>query len=344
MANKVNVLQEPFAGIAAAIKHAVNVVVTTHTNPDGDALGSSLALAGYLRKIGKEVLVIVPNSFPGFLEWMPEADSIIVYQKNPKSAARVISRADLIFCLDFNALNRLDKLQKPVMERKVPLVLIDHHIAPSNEFDLTYSDTQVSSTAELVYHFISAFGETELIDVDMATQLFVGIMTDTGSFSFSCNRPEVFAICASLIRLGVNPENVHRQVYDTYSESRMRLLGHGLSDRLKVFPDFAAAYIYLTREDLKRFQYSIGDTEGLVNYPLSIKGINMSVLFTEKHGHIRMSFRSKGTFSVNDFVRNHFEGGGHRNAAGGNSYISLKKTLEKFESLLPDYKDALINS
>lgn len=330
--------------IFQAISDAAHITITTHSNPDGDAIGSSLALSSFLQKLGKKADIIIPNAFPDFLEWMPGSGDILNWDRQQAKCQDVINNTNLIFALDYNALHRLDKLQYAISTKEVPKVLIDHHISPSDEFNHLYSDIRVSSTAELVYRFIKDMGHIELMDEDISVNLFVGIMTDTGSFSFSCNRPEVFEITADLIRRGVNPELAHRQVYDTYSENRMRLLGHGLSDRMKVLNEYACAYIYLTKEDLKVFRFRIGDTEGIVNYPLSIKGINLSVLFTEKHDKVRMSFRSKGSFSVNDFVRAHFDGGGHRNAAGGNSYDSLQVTLDKFEALLPGYQNSLINA
>jgi phosphoesterase RecJ-like protein len=327
--------------LKALISIQRKVVVLAHTNPDGDALGSALAFAQFLTSKGHSVNVIVPNAFPGFLAWMSGASSIMVWETDPAECKRIIGESDLAFCMDFNALHRLDKMGEMVGTARAVKVLIDHHISPSDEFDLMFSQTAVSSTSELVFQIIDALGDADAIDKDMATNLFVGMMTDTGSFSYACGHPQTFRIAADLIARGVDPEWVHRQVYDTYSEDRMRLLGFSLGERMKVLPEFHTAYIYLTQDDLKRFRHRNGDTEGLVNYPLSISGITLSVLFTEKKDHVRMSLRSKGEFSVNTLVREHFDGGGHRNAAGGNSYLSLEDTLARFEALLPLYKEAL---
>jgi len=318
-----------------------DAVIVAHTNPDGDALGSALAMARFLQRKGIRAAVMVPNAFPGFLSWMPGIGEVLNWEDDAKDCAALTREAGMIFCMDFNALNRLDGLGTQVQSSTAVKVLIDHHISPAAEFDLVFSETAVSSTSELVYQLITSLGEQGLIDREMAINLFVGIMTDTGSFSYACGHPQTFHIAADLVARGVDPEWVHRKVYDTYSEDRMRLLGFSLSERMKVLPELHTAYIYLTLQDLEDFRFRIGDTEGLVNYPLSIDGICLSVLFTEKTDHIRMSLRSKGMFSVNTLVREHFEGGGHRNAAGGNSYLTMNETLDKFESLLPLYKESL---
>lgn len=323
------------------IASAERVVIVSHTNPDGDAIGSSLAFGRYLEKTGKNVSIMMPNHYPEFLAWMPGNREILIWEKDEDRCRALVNDADLVFCLDFNALHRLDGLGVAVSRADNPKILIDHHIEPADEFALKFSDIRFSSTSEMIYKLIVALGGADRIDPDVAVNLFVGIMTDTGSFSYACKHADVFNIIADLVSRGVDPEKTHRLVYDTYSENRMRLLGHSLSERMKVIPEFHTAYIYLTAKDLEKFNFKIGDTEGLVNYPLSINGVNFSVLFTEKEGHIRMSFRSKGEFSVNTFVREHFEGGGHRNAAGGNSYEEMQETLKRFESLLPMYKEQL---
>lgn len=323
---------------------ARNIVVVSHTNPDGDAIGSSLAFGRYLEKTGKSVHVMVPNQYPDFLAWMPGNKDILLWDKDEDRCRALVTDADIVFCLDFNALHRLDGLGVAVKRSDTPRILIDHHIDPADEFVLKFSDTRFSSTSEMVYEVIKGLNGLDRVDPDIAVNLYVGMMTDTGSFSYACNREEVYTIIADLVRRGVDAEKTHRLVYDTYSENRMRLLGYSLSERMKVIPELHTAYIYLTADDLKKFEFRIGDTEGLVNYPLSINGVNLSVLFTEKEGLIRMSLRSKGEFSVNTFVREHFEGGGHRNAAGGNSYENMEKTLLAFEELLPKYKNELEKS
>ncbi len=326
------------------ILQASNIVIVTHTNPDGDAIGSSLGFYLFLLKFNPaaKIRIIVPNDFPSFLKWMPAVKNIRIYQDNDVEAILEIQEADLCFCLDFNALKRTDKLSSFLEESKAQKILIDHHPQPDPNFDIMVSNIASSSTSELIYDVINGLGGKELMDEDIASCLYVGIMTDTGSFSYSCRRPETYLVVAELIRLGIDSELIHRKIYDTYSENRMRLLGFCLSERLKVLKDFHTAYIFLTLDDLNRFNHQNGDTEGVVNYALSIEGIVFAVLFTEKESKIRISMRSKGEFSVNDFARAHFQGGGHKNASGGDSFTSMRETLNYFESVLGNYQDQLI--
>jgi phosphoesterase RecJ-like protein len=337
---KINNISE----LQAILEGSTNIVVTTHTNPDGDAIGSSLALFHFLRDRGKNVNVVVPNKYPTFISWMPGDDQILVYEQEHKKSQSVIAEADLIFCLDYNAIHRSGSLQDILKVAEAPRIMIDHHPAPETEaFRFVYSSTETSSTSEMIYDFITQVADDQAITKDIATCLFVGIMTDTGSFSFACNRPQTFEVTAALIKTGIDIEWIHRKVYDTFSEDRLRLLGFSLSEKLVVKPEYATAYIALSKQDLERFNYQVGDTEGIVNYALSIEGITMAILLTERRGRIRLSFRSKGDFSVNDIARDHFQGGGHRNAAGGDVYDSLKQAIIKLEELLPVYKDALLS-
>jgi phosphoesterase RecJ-like protein len=318
-----------------------NVVITTHTNPDGDALGSSLAFGQFLTITGHRVDIIIPNDFPSFLSWMPGSENILIYKRLPEKCRHIITQAELIFCLDFNALIRLDKLEDPVRKRFVPKILIDHHPQPENEFDIVISSVETSSTAELVYKLIDELGGKDLISKSVAENIYVGIVTDTGSFSYSCNYENTYLIIADLMKRGVDGEHIHTLVYDTYSEDRMRLLGYCLSKKLKVLKEYHSAYICLTKEELRSFNYKIGDSEGIVNYALSITGVCFACLIMERDKYIRMSFRSRGNFSVNDFARRHFEGGGHKNAAGANSYVTIEETILKLEELLAVYKEQL---
>ncbi len=323
----------------------IKVVITAHSNPDGDAIGSSLALMSFLESRGAEVSIMIPNDYPSFLAWMPGIHKIINYKKEQQRVFEGLRKADLVFSVDYNSPKRLERMQPAFDASNAVKVLIDHHPQPEkSSYSFLISRTDVSSTSELVYHFITRLGGEEALTFDMAECLFVGIATDTGSFSYSCSYEETFLVVAKLLRLRIDPEKIHRLVYDTYSESRMRLLGYCLSEKMKVMPEFSTAYISLSKEELNRYKFQVGDTEGVVNYALSVKGVCLAVLFTEKDNHVRISLRSKGQFSVNDFVRKHFEGGGHRNAAGGNSYLSLPDTLKKFESLLPDYQHEIKNS
>lgn len=329
--------------IKSLLDRSGNIVVSTHTNPDGDAIGSSLALYHYLRGIGKNASMVVPNDYPEFISWLPGDEDIIVFGRNYKAAKAAFDKADLVFCLDYNAIHRSGMVQDVLRECTAPRVMIDHHPDPAKEdFDHLVSTTNTSSTAELLYEFILVLDNGFKPDTSIATALYVGIMTDTGSFSFACNRPRTFEVTARLLESGIDGEYIHRMVYDTFSEDRLRLLGYSLAEKLVVKKEFSTAYIYLSADDLKKFNYKVGDTEGLVNYALSIQGINMAVLLTQRKDRIRLSFRSKGEFSVNEIATKHFQGGGHRNAAGGDSYESMEKTLAKLEGLLPEYKTALL--
>lgn len=318
------------------------VVLTTHTNPDGDAIGSSMALLHYFEKKGHTVSALVPNDFPEFLSWIPGSEKMIVFEKKSKAAKKLLDKADIVFCLDFNALSRVGSMSETLKNVKVPFVLIDHHIDPELEsFAFVHSTVQISSTSELVFDFISRMNDLELIDKQIAECLYTGIVTDTGSFSFSANNSNTYRITAELIDRGLVPDKIHQLIYDTFSENRLRLLGMGISDRMLVWNDLHTALIYYTAQDLEKYNEQVGDTEGVVNYPLSMKNINLAVLLTERDKNIRISFRSKGDFSVNDLARKHFNGGGHKNAAGGKSFISMKETIELVKSELSNYKKQL---
>lgn len=327
--------------IATKINDANSVLITSHHNPDGDAVGSSLGLYHFLRALGKKPQILIPNAFPDFLNWMPGAGRVVFYEDQPGKATKLIESSELIFCLDYNSFSRTKFFEQQLQDSNAFKVLIDHHPQPDKGFDHVISRTNVSSTAELVYETISALGYKDLIGKEVAECLFAGIMTDTGSFSFSCNYPSTFRIVAEMIEKGVDAELIHQKVYDTYSEHRMRLLGYCLSEKLVVLKDYATAYISLARHELEQYQFQPGDTEGVVNYALSIENIVLAVLFTEKEDAVRISFRSKGDFSVNDFARTHFIGGGHINAAGADSDRSLDETITYFVGLLQDYKSQL---
>ena len=321
-----------------------DVLITTHYNPDGDAIGSSLALYHFLSTQGIQATVLIPNELPSFLQWLPGIEQAVIYSANPDHGNTLIASADLIFSMDYNLLNRVKLFTDELRASDAKRIIIDHHIQPENAFDLVFSVTAVSSTAELLYQIIEEAGFANSITKEMSECLFVGIMTDTGSFSYACNRPETFQITANLIKAGLDVERIHRKVYDTYSESRMRLLGYCLGSNMKVLPEFATAYIWLTKEDLAKYDYQQGDTEGVVNYALSIQNVAVAALFSERGDRIRVSLRSKGEFSVNEFARKHFNGGGHRNAAGGDILMTMPETLAWFESLLPAYSDEIQSS
>jgi len=323
------------------------IVLVPHKNPDGDAIGASLAMYHFLEKKGHTVKIVTPNDYPAFLKWLPgipEADYRFDLQN--KQSKREISNAELIFVLDFNALHRVgDDMQKTLEAYGGTFIMIDHHQEPDDFAKYTYSDVSICSTCQMVYQFIDKLEELNLIDVHIATCLYTGIMTDTGSFRFSSTTSTTHRIIAELIDKGANNAIIHNNVYDTNSYGRLQLLGRSLSN-LVVKDAYKTAYITLTQADLDEFGFQKGDTEGVVNYALSLEGIVFAAIFIEdvEQGIIKISFRSKGDFSVNEFARNHFNGGGHNNASGGRTEISLTETVQLFESILPKYEKQLLNS
>jgi bifunctional oligoribonuclease and PAP phosphatase NrnA len=332
-----------FHDIRQLLKEPRKILIATHTSPDGDAIGASLALFGYFRKIGHEVSVMVPDPDPKFLQWMPYHENLLVYTRDKEICNRKIGDADLIFCVDFNSLGRLSKAENEVRHSAAKKILIDHHTNPATDFDLIISETETSATSELIYDFISDSGDRDIIDTDIAACIYAGIITETGSFSYSCNYEKTYLITADLYRRGIDGEHIHRQVYDTYSESRLRLLGFAISEKLVVLHDYHAAYISLSRQELEQFNHQVGDTEDIVNYALSIEGINLAALFYEREDEdiVKVSLRSKGHFSVNDIARTYFNGGGHVNAAGANSKYTLQETVDIFVKLLPVFEEQL---
>ncbi len=329
------------AEIREVLDHSNNIIITTHTNPDGDAIGASLAMFLYLKKRGFNVRVIIPDTFPEFLAWLPGAREIMIFEQFSEQCIEFIRQSDLIICLDFNNLKRLNQLGDEIRRSDSVKVLIDHHLNPAVEFRYKISFSKISSTSELIYDFICESGYKDLLDREIADCLYTGIVTDTGSFSYACNYVKTYLITAELFRLGIDGEHIHRLVYDTYSESRLRLLGYAVSEGLHVLPEFHAAYIVLTLDDLKRFNYQVGDTEGVVNYALSIKDINLAALFMEREDNVKVSFRSKGNFSVDRLAREHFGGGGHSNASGANCDTNVNETVNRFLALLPGFWDEL---
>lgn len=314
-----------------------SIVIVTHTNPDGDAIGSCLGLLGCLKAAGyQHVSVIIPNRDPEFLHWMPWHDQIINASSTPNVAIDLIQQAEKIFCLDFNQLNRTEQLEHLIRDARAEKMLIDHHPQPGNDFNLYLTDSSVSSTAEMIYEFLVALGFKQYIDQSVAECIYTGIVTDTGSFSYGANNPRTFEIMSELMKTGIHGERIHRLIYSTYSENRIRLLGYCLSEKLVVIADKRTAYISLTRRELHKYHHQVGDTEGIVNYALGIKGVDLAALFTENKDHIKISFRSSGKVDVNEFARIHFHGGGHKNAAGGKSFIGMNETLKKFELLMKD--------
>lgn len=331
-----------FRKVSLLFSEPKKVVITSHHNPDGDAIGSAMAMYHVLMQLQHEVHVILPNRFPDFLGWISDSDRAMVFENDEETCKKILNGGDIIFCLDYNAPKRVGQMEDALKAANGIKIMIDHHPDPDEEaFQYVLSSVQVSSTAELIYVFLYETGHSKWINQAAAESLYTGIVTDTGSFSYACNSADMYRIIADLIERGVDAEKLHRLIYDNFSESRIRLLGYAINQKLQVFKEYHTAFITLSREELERFNYTVGDTEGIVNYPLSIKGINMSILLTEREKKIRLSFRSKGEFEVNEIAREHFEGGGHQNAAGGDSFADMEKTVQKIRDILPLYKQKL---
>lgn len=325
------------------LKTSKEVAIIPHRNPDGDAMGSTLGLRLFLKSMGMEATVISPNKYPHFLQWLPGNDSVIFFDKEVDKAQKLLQNADLIFTLDFNSFPRTGKGMGEFLESCTQdFVMIDHHQQPDDYAKFIYSDIQASSTCELVYNFIEKLGKVDQITAEMATCLYTGIMTDTGSFRFASTSSRTHRIIAELMDRGAKNAWIHQQVLDTRSVNQLQLLGTALSN-LTVVKDKRTAYITLSQKELDTHHFKKGDTEGFVNYGLSLAGIIFAVIFIEnrEEGIVKISFRSKGDFDVNTFARRHFNGGGHINAAGGRSEESLEETKRKFEQLLVDYQDEL---
>ena len=306
-----------------------------HTNPDGDALGTSLGLAAFLKKQGHQVSVIAPTSYPDFLEWLPGVSSVIIYDKsNQKLSLQLIVEADIIFCVDFAMLSRIHDLGPAVKSAKAIKIVIDHHLDMENFADLTFCNKKAAATAELVYDLIEALGANKYIDKEIAECLYVGIMTDTVSFKTPNTTPHVHRIVANLLELNIDIAKINKLIYENNSLNKLKFLSFVLSNRLTVLPAYRTAYFSIKVSDAKRFNLNSGDTEGLVNYALSIKDVTFAALIKEKQDGIYISLRSIGDIPVNTFAKKYFEGGGHKNAAGGISHLPLEETIIKFEELI----------
>ena len=318
------------------------IVIVPHKNPDGDAIGSTLALWHYLKNKGQEVHIIAPNDYPKFLKWMPGHEQILNFEKENSQAKALIEQATLIFTLDFNHLGRIGQMESALTESQASFVMIDHHQAPSDYAEYMYSDVTMSSTCEMIYNFIEFLGDDDKITPEMAICMYTGIMTDTGSFKYSSTTSRTHKVVAALIDKGAENTRAHNLVYDTNTPSRLHLLGCALKN-LVILEEYHTAYISLSQDELEAYDYQKGDTEGFVNYGLTLHGIYFAVIFIEnrEEGIVKISFRSEGDFSVNEFARNHFNGGGHTNAAGGRSDTSLPETIAYFVSLLKEYKTQL---
>ena len=316
-----------------------NFVVTAHKNPDGDAMGSTLALCHYLRSIGKEANVVLPNAFPAFLSWLPLADEVLVYDTDKERCDDVIAAADTIFCLDFNVLSRTGDMAQSMVGSPATKVLIDHHPQPSDEFDVLVSHPEACSTCELVFRVITALGGTAALNFEMAQCIYTGMMTDTGAFAYASTRKDVYLIIAELLDKGIDKDWIYRKVFYNFSVTRMRLWGFAMYDKLKVYNKYNAALITLSHSELMRFYASKGDTEGLVNQPLQVKGVRFSCFLREEQpGKINVSLRSVDDFPCNAVAAEFFNGGGHKNASGGELYGTMEMAVERFKKALQKYK------
>lgn len=315
------------------------IAIIPHRSPDGDAMGSTLALYHFLLKLNHKPIVIAPNEFPDFLAWLPGSESVLIYEKDKENTTKVLQDAELIFTLDFNALHRTGEMENVLNKLQVPFIMIDHHQSPDDFAQFTYSDTRFGSTCEMIYNFILQLDKKEFIDKTIATCIYTGILTDSGSFRFPKTTGTTHRIIADLIDLGVENSEIPTLLFDNNSYNRLQLLGRALQN-MKVLPEFKTTYISLTQKELDTFHYVKGDTEGIVNYGLTIKGIVFAAIFIEnkEENIIKISFRSQGDFDVNQFARDYFNGGGHINAAGGKSNESLQATVAKFENLITQIK------
>lgn len=318
------------------------IVITMHQKPDGDAMGAALGMFHFLKKLGHEAVVVSPTNWAKFLNWIPGCKNVVDFEKNVAKAQAVVESSNLIFCLDFNAFHRTRKMEDVLRNYSGTRILIDHHEQPdTNQFHCGISDVSKCSTCEMVYDFIIESPWADLMDEEIATCLYTGIMTDTGSFRFSITTPQVHRKVAHLLELGVRQSPIHDNIFDTYSENRLRFIGNALLNRMEVMYEYNTTFMYIPKKDLTRYEIQTGDTEGLVNYLLTIEDIKLAALLIDRIEERKWSFRSKGDFDVNQFARLHFNGGGHKNAAGGRSLNSLEENVHNFKSVIMQYKDQL---
>jgi len=331
--------QEDIQAIQLLLATPKKIAIIPHRNPDGDAMGSTLGLYHFLLKNNHHPIVVSPNEFPDFLAWLPGSETVKIFEKDKKNTTKILEEAELIFTLDFNALHRVGEMEKVLEKLTVPFVMIDHHLSPDAYATVTYSDTAFGSTCEMLYHFISFLGKKSEIDITIGTCIYTGILTDSGSFRFPKTTGTTHRIIADLIDLGVENSEIPALLFDNSSFGKLQLLGRALQN-MKVLAEHKTAYTTLSQKELDGFEHVKGDTEGIVNYGLSIKGIVFAAIFIEnvEEKIIKISFRSQGEFDVNLFAREHFKGGGHCNAAGGKSETSMEETVKKFENLVSKLK------
>lgn len=319
-----------------------NIVITVHQRPDGDALGTGLGLSALLQKLGHQVQIIAPTAYPAFLDWMPGSSEVIIFaQGKQERSCELLNKADVIFCVDFPTLNRLNEMEPVVRSATATKVVIDHHPTSEPFGDLIFRDTKAASTTELLYEIIEALGYQDLVDKEIAECLYAGLMTDTGSFQHANTTAKSHLVAASLIRHGANVTEISRLIYDNNPLNKLEFLGFALNQRLVVLKEYNTAYFVIHRDDYKKFKLQTGDTEGLVNHALSVQGIVFAAVIKEKKDAVRLSLRSSGNIPVNLWAQEYFDGGGHTNAAGGTSYVSLQETVAKFESLVKAKQNTL---
>lgn len=319
------------------LHHSKVVAIVSHQSPDGDALGSSLAMADFLIQQGKTVQVMYPDPFPGFLAWMPGADKALVFEQSPDDCQSFLEKADMVVCLDFNQLKRMGVLGKMIGESKARKIMMDHHPGPDQFADVQISYPQFASTSEIVFRYICRSGCFDEMTLACAECVYTGMMTDTGAFTYNSNNAEMYFIISQLVMKGIDKDDIYNKVFNNYSSDRMRLMGYVLNHRMKVLPEFHTAIMYLSLDELKEYNYQVGDTEGFVNLPLSIDGIYFTVFFREDTDKIKISFRSRGKFPTNKVAAELFNGGGHLNASGGEFYGSMQDALQLLEKALPTY-------
>jgi phosphoesterase RecJ-like protein len=333
---------QPIEQFYPILNQPFKAIITAHQKPDGDAMGSSLALFHFLKSLGHEVTVVSPTNWAAFLDWMPGTNEVIDFESNKAEATKIIQAADYVFCLDFNILHRTKHLEPLIREANAIKILIDHHQQPDiPSFGYGISDVKMSSTCEMIYDFIVQSGHSNLINLDIAACLYTGLMTDTGSFRFPSTTASVHKIVAHLKELGLQHARIHEHIYDNSTEGRLKFMGNAFLNRMQVFLALKTAVMAIPKTDIYKFELKTGDTEGLVNYLLSIEGIKFAAIVIDREEERKWSFRSKGNFDVNIFARTHFDGGGHANAAGGNSKKSVEETLNDFKTIIENYKSQL---
>ena len=326
------------------IDYVDRIIIVTHISPDGDAIGSSLALYHFLLEMDKQVNIIVPNDFPDFLKWMKGANDIIIHEKSPQIATETIAAAELIFCLDFNILKRIENLAPLVEQSQAKKVMIDHHPSPDNFCNVTMSYPQISSTSEMIFRFICRMEFFEYINKQCAECIYTGMMTDTGSFTYNSNNSEIYFIIGELIKKGINKDEIYASVYNTSSIDRLKLQAYAIYEKMKFYPEYKTTLTTLSRKELEQFKFKRGDTEGFVNIPLGCDDVIFSVFIKEEKDFIKLSFRSKGDFPCNQFATEYFNGGGHLNASGGEYFGSFEDAIKHFEEALPKYKNLLLKN